>query len=126
MADEKKIIGLSGLDYYNRKLDAKKANLASPAFTGTPTINGVEIATKSDMSNKIGFVEIEDNILYFYSDDTKNILICSIELPTSNDGIGKITNSGITLTNLSEGTYTIKYESDGILPYLTVSEEEVE
>lgn len=49
MAD-KKFLDLNGLSYYTRKLDTKKANLESPVFTGTPTINDVAIATTDTVS----------------------------------------------------------------------------
>lgn len=49
MADTKKYLDLNGLGYAIRKMDAKKANVESPAFTGTPTINEKEIATKNDL-----------------------------------------------------------------------------
>lgn len=50
MADSKKYLDLNGLGYAIRKMDAKKANIESPVFTGTPTINGNEIATTNDVS----------------------------------------------------------------------------
>lgn len=49
MADNKKYLDLNGLGYAIRKMDSKKANIESPAFTGTPTINDKEIATKTDL-----------------------------------------------------------------------------
>lgn len=51
MAEEKKYLNLNGLQYYTRKLDAKKADIESPDFTGTPTINGNEIITIKDLEN---------------------------------------------------------------------------
>lgn len=49
MAENKKYLDLNGLGYAIRKMDAKKADLESPVFTGTPTINGEKIATKPDL-----------------------------------------------------------------------------
>ena len=44
-----KYLNLNGLQYYTRKLDEKKANIESPEFTGTPTINSVDVATVNDI-----------------------------------------------------------------------------
>lgn len=49
MAENKKYLDLNGLKYAVRKMDAKKADIESPDFSGTPTINGEEIATKADI-----------------------------------------------------------------------------
>lgn len=46
---EKKYLDLNGLGYAIRKMDSKKADIESPVFTGTPTINGEKIATKADL-----------------------------------------------------------------------------
>lgn len=50
MAENNKYLNLNGLKYFARKLDDKKANIESPDFTGTPMINGEEIATKADIN----------------------------------------------------------------------------
>lgn len=66
MADDKKYLSLSGLGYTLRKIDAKKANVESPALTGTPTINEKEIATKNDLVAITADTEVvtdEDNTL---------------------------------------------------------------
>jgi len=49
MADNKKYLDLNGLGYAIRKMDTKKADIESPDFSGTPTINGEEIATKANL-----------------------------------------------------------------------------
>lgn len=46
MADTKKYLDLNGLGYAIRKIDAKKANIESPAFTGTPTAPTAEKGLK--------------------------------------------------------------------------------
>lgn len=53
MADNKKYLDLNGLSYYTRKLDSKKANIESPAFTGTPTVNGSDIITEASIDTKL-------------------------------------------------------------------------
>lgn len=45
MAENKKYVNLDGLSYVVRRINSTKANIESPDFSGTPTIEGKEIAT---------------------------------------------------------------------------------
>lgn len=49
MAENKKYLDLNGLGYAIRKMDAKKADVESPVFTGTPKIGDEKIATQNDL-----------------------------------------------------------------------------
>lgn len=56
MADNKKYLDLNGLGYAIRKMDNKKADIESPDFTGTPKIEGIDVATKEYVDNTIDAV----------------------------------------------------------------------
>lgn len=61
MAETKKYLDLNGLGYAIRKMDGKKANIESPDFTGTPTVNGETVATIEYVESE--YVNQADKIL---------------------------------------------------------------
>lgn len=70
MAENKKYLDLNGLGYAVRKIDTKKANIESPAFTGTPT---VPAAPKNDSSLLIANTKwVNENYIGKQGDATVN------------------------------------------------------
>lgn len=55
MADNNnKYLDLKGLGYTIRKINTKKANLESPDFSGTPTVDGNDIVTTANIEEILG------------------------------------------------------------------------
>lgn len=79
MAENGKYLDLNGLGYTIRKIDGRKANVESPAFTGTPTAPTASQSTNNEQIATTAFVNqrIKSSITqaYFKEDKDGNIVL---------------------------------------------------
>lgn len=101
MAETKKYLDLNGLGYAIRKMDAKKADIESPAFTGTPTINDKKILTNSSL---------DDNIILQTTEKDE-----SISLVASNGNLSLFGSEQISLDSV--GDITLRTSGNGTVTY---------
>lgn len=94
MADNKKILDLNGLGYFLRKIDAKKANIESPAFTGTPFVPTAPAGTKNTQIANTKFVN--DNFIL----KTGDTMTGALKFNTSARPILDLHLSGTNLSNV--------------------------
>lgn len=106
MADKKKFLDLNGLGYAIRKMDNKKADLESPAFTGTPTINNKPIITNGMNDDNIliqsagkdanlSLVSTNANVSIFGGQQVLVDSVGNIALHTSGQGMATYNGSKI-------------------------------
>lgn len=92
MADNKQYLDLNGLGYTIRKIDAKKANLESPVFTGTPTV-----PTATDESDDLQIANAG-----YVKQKVDNVVIISDTEPTEEDNEIWINPSAALTTRMAE------------------------
>lgn len=110
MAETKKYLDLNGLGYAIRKMDAKKADIESPAFTGTPTINDKKILTNNSLDDNIilqatekdqnvSLVATNGNLSLFSGKQVLLDSVGNIALHTSGSGVATYNGEEIATTN---------------------------
>lgn len=97
---EEKYLNLNGLQYYTRKLNEKKADVQSPAFTGTPTAPTAETGTSTVQVATTEFVQNAiTNVIQVIHDGDNNSMV---QIKDGNENVVTVlTSDSLNNTNLT-------------------------